>query len=209
MTTKYSQVSNTYNGKFPQQHIKFNMGVSKVPATVEKNYNSLTHNNAGNGSGYFQVKNAYSQNCTKHVDRSCNEKYEKYENTRCNQILQKFEEAEQKGKMTPAHFKSINQRIQNACTSNRESDIMFINSLTETKLFFADINSKNKIDKKMIENQKTISVLIGPEGDFSPNERELIIMKNNVIPFSLSKNILRTDTATISSLTIISYFLNL
>jgi 16S rRNA U1498 N3-methylase RsmE len=30
-----------------------------------------------------------------------------------------------------------------------------------------------------------------------------------VIPFSLSKNILRTDTATISSLTILSYFLNL
>ena len=85
----------------------------------------------------------------------------------------------------------------------------FINSLTDTKLFFADINSKNKVDKKMIENIKTISVLIGPEGDFSPNEREFIITNKNVIPFSLSKNILRTDTATISSLTIISYFLNL
>tara|TARA_A100001011_G_scaffold379391_1_gene445350 strand:+ start:424 stop:1131 length:708 start_codon:yes stop_codon:yes gene_type:complete len=85
----------------------------------------------------------------------------------------------------------------------------FLNNLKEKKLLFADINSKNKIDKKTIQNQKRISVLIGPEGDFSSNEREIINTNKNVIPFSLSKNILRTDTATISTLSIISYFLNL
>ena len=86
----------------------------------------------------------------------------------------------------------------------------FINSLdSNTSLFFADINTEKKIDNKIIEKSKKISVLIGPEGDFSPNEREIILAKDNVISFSLSKNILRTETATISALSLINYSLNL
>ena len=86
----------------------------------------------------------------------------------------------------------------------------FINSLNnDTGLFFADINTKKKFDKKNIEKYKTISVLIGLEGDFSPSEREIILAKDNTIPFSLSKNILRTETATISALPLINYSLNL
>jgi len=86
----------------------------------------------------------------------------------------------------------------------------FINSLdSNTSLFFADINTEKKIDNKIIEKSKKISVLIGPEGDFSPTEREMILAKDNVISFSLSKNILRTETATISALSLINYSLNL
>ena len=86
----------------------------------------------------------------------------------------------------------------------------FINSLNnDTGLFFADINTKKKFDKKNIEKYKTISVLIGPEGDFSPAEREIILTKDTTIPFSLSKNILRTETAAISALSLINYSLNL
>ena len=86
----------------------------------------------------------------------------------------------------------------------------FINSLdSNTSLFFADINTEKKIDNKIIEKSKKISVLIGPEGDFSPNEREIILAKDNVISFSLSKNILRTETAAISALSLINYSLNL
>jgi len=86
----------------------------------------------------------------------------------------------------------------------------FINSLdSNASLFFADINTEKKIDNKIIEKSKKISVLIGPEGDFSPNEREIILAKDNVISFSLSKNILRTETATISALSLINYSLNL
>ena len=76
-------------------------------------------------------------------------------------------------------------------------------------LFFADINTEKKIDKKNIEKYKKICVLIGPEGDFSPTEREIILDKDNTISFSLSKNILRTETAAISALSIINYSLNL
>ena len=86
----------------------------------------------------------------------------------------------------------------------------FINSLNnDTGLFFADINTKKKFDKKNIEKYKTISVLIGPEGDFSPAEREIILAKDTTVPFSLSKNILRTETAAISALSLINYSLNL
>jgi 16S rRNA (uracil1498-N3)-methyltransferase len=86
----------------------------------------------------------------------------------------------------------------------------FINSLdSNTNLFFADINTEKKIDNKIIEKSKKISLLIGPEGDFSPNEREMILAKDNAISFSISKNILRTETAVISALSLINYSLNL
>jgi len=86
----------------------------------------------------------------------------------------------------------------------------FINSLdSNTSLFFADINTEKKIDNKIIEKSKKISLLVGPEGDFSPNEREMILAKDNAISFSLSKNILRTETAAISAISLINYSLNL
>ena len=86
----------------------------------------------------------------------------------------------------------------------------FINSLdNNVNLLFADINSKKKIDIKLIQNLNKISILIGPEGDFSPAEREMILNRNNTISFSLSKNILRTETAVISALSLINYSLNL
>lgn len=85
----------------------------------------------------------------------------------------------------------------------------FINSISkETKLFFADINSKHTPSSKDMKGFKKISILIGPEGDFSPSERELILKKSNVIPFSLSKNILRTDTAVISAISLINFINN-
>ena len=85
----------------------------------------------------------------------------------------------------------------------------FINSISkETKLFFADINSKYAPSSKDIEGIKNISILIGPEGDFSPSERELILEKSNVVPFSLSKNILRTDTAVISAISLVNFINN-
>ena len=86
----------------------------------------------------------------------------------------------------------------------------FLDSLNnDVSLFFADINTEKKIDRKNIGQYKTITVLVGPEGDFSSAEREMILAKNNTIPFLLSKNILRTETAVISALSLINYFLNL
>ena len=85
----------------------------------------------------------------------------------------------------------------------------FINDISnETKLFFADINSKQILSSKDLVKEKKISVLIGPEGDFSPAERELILSKPETVPFTLSGNILRADTAVISAISLVNYIQN-
>ena len=76
-----------------------------------------------------------------------------------------------------------------------------------SQLLFADVNAKNKIKSKDLNIEKPIVILIGPEGDFSPNERELIVSKSNTISFSLSKNILRSDTAVISAISLVNFIL--
>ena len=84
----------------------------------------------------------------------------------------------------------------------------FISSLTDEDIvLFADINSNKKIDFKNLDKKKNIILLVGPEGDFSSKELKLILSKKNTSSFSLSKNILRTETAVISSLSIINYLL--
>jgi 16S rRNA (uracil1498-N3)-methyltransferase len=85
----------------------------------------------------------------------------------------------------------------------------FVNGISkETKLFFADVNSKHKLISSNLGQDKKISVLIGPEGDFSPAERELILSKPETVSFTLSKNILRADTAVISAISIVNFIHN-
>ena len=85
----------------------------------------------------------------------------------------------------------------------------FVNGISkETKLFFADVNSKHKLISNDLGQDKKISVLIGPEGDFSPAERELILSKPETVSFTLSKNILRADTAVISAISIVNFIHN-
>ena len=86
----------------------------------------------------------------------------------------------------------------------------FLNNVKNPhKILFADINCKNVLKKENIKINTFISILVGPEGDFSPTERESIFIKDNLMPFSLSKNILRTETASISALTLVNYIFNL
>ena len=77
-----------------------------------------------------------------------------------------------------------------------------------SKLLFADVNSKDKLKAEALKEAKTLSVLIGPEGDFSPSERELIIANSNVVPFTISRNILRSDTAVISAISLVNFINN-
>ena len=82
----------------------------------------------------------------------------------------------------------------------------FMDSLKDSsKLFFADINSKKRLKKEDLKGEILKTILIGPEGDFSSDERKMILENNNTISFSLSKNILRTETATISAISLINY----
>ena len=77
-----------------------------------------------------------------------------------------------------------------------------------SKLLFADVNSKDKLKAEALKEAKTLSVLIGPEGDFSPSERELILANSNVVPFTISRNILRSDTAVISAISLVNFINN-
>ena len=77
-----------------------------------------------------------------------------------------------------------------------------------SKLLFADVNSKENLKTEVLKEAKTLSVLIGPEGDFSPPERELILSNSNAVPFTISRNILRSDTAVISAISLVNFINN-
>ena len=79
----------------------------------------------------------------------------------------------------------------------------FLKENTDTTIFFGDLNSDNK--KIDIQSDEPICVLIGPEGDFSIKERKIISKMKNIIPLNINKNILRSETAAISIISIISY----
>ena len=76
-------------------------------------------------------------------------------------------------------------------------------------LIFTDLNSQNKkLDTKEL-SKKPICLIIGPEGDFSESEREEILTFRGVKPFKINENILRSETAAISAISIINYLIDL
>ena len=86
----------------------------------------------------------------------------------------------------------------------------FLNQINDSnKLFFADINNEDRLKKEDIKDDNLKTLLVGPEGDFTPDERKMILQNKNTISFSLSNNILRTETATISALSLINYLFDL
>ena len=75
-------------------------------------------------------------------------------------------------------------------------------------LIFTDLNSKtNKLDLKKLTNNPSC-VIVGPEGDFSETEREEILSYNGVQAIKINENILRSETAVISALSIVNYAIN-
>ena len=47
---------------------------------------------------------------------------------------------------------------------------------------------------------------IGPEGDLSEKERQKILRLKNISALNVNKNILRTETAAISLISIVNFF---
>ena len=82
----------------------------------------------------------------------------------------------------------------------------FLNN--DMDLIFTDLNTANtKIDLTKLTTKPTC-VIIGPEGDFSEKEREEILKFNGVQSVKINENILRSETAVISALSIINYAIN-
>ena len=112
---------------------------------------------------------------------------------RINKIL--IESSEQSNRLTVPSMEKI-QTLEK-----------FLDDNQNINLIFGDLNT----DSKKIELKdplKPLAVLIGPEGDFSENERATILKFHNVQSIKLNDNILRSETAVISSLSIINYLIN-
>ena len=75
-------------------------------------------------------------------------------------------------------------------------------------LIFTDLNSDNiKIDKSKLTD-KPVCIIIGPEGDFSETERDMILSFKGVQSVKINENILRSETAVISAISIVNYVIN-
>ena len=75
-------------------------------------------------------------------------------------------------------------------------------------LIFTDLNSDNiKVDKSKLTD-KPVCIIIGPEGDFSETERDRILSFKGVQSVKINENILRSETAVISAISIVNYVIN-
>ncbi len=83
----------------------------------------------------------------------------------------------------------------------------FLNK-NDVDLIFTDLNSKNnKVDLKKLTSKPTC-IVVGPEGDFSESERDEILSYKGVQAIKINENILRSETAVISAISIINYAIN-
>ena len=78
----------------------------------------------------------------------------------------------------------------------------------DVDLIFTDLNStNNKVDLKKLSIKPTC-IVVGPEGDFSETERKKILSYKGVQAIKINENILRSETAVISAISIINYAIN-
>jgi 16S rRNA (uracil1498-N3)-methyltransferase len=80
----------------------------------------------------------------------------------------------------------------------------FLN-LNNFELIFTDLNSKNTKINSTIMSDKPVCIIVGPEGDFSESERQKILSYKDVQAIKINENILRSETAVISAISIVNY----
>ena len=102
-------------------------------------------------------------------------------------------------------------RISIPDITKKESLINFLNLFPKKgRIIFCDINCKKSNLKNVLSKkiEGPTCILIGPEGDFSENERQSIIDLNQTFSISLASNILRAETAAIAAVTLVNFQLN-
>ena len=114
------------------------------------------------------------------------------------------------------NIKRVEKIITEACEQSNRITVPKIQELQmldefiknfpdDGKIVFCDINSQSKDLYNKLSKKNPICILIGPEGDFSEEERQFITNYKNVISITLGKNILRAETAAIASTTILNF----
>ena len=79
----------------------------------------------------------------------------------------------------------------------------FLKFNQKTNIIFGDLNTNN--NKLNIKSTEPLCILIGPEGDFTTQEREKILKLKNTVPLKINENILRSETAAISIVSIVIF----
>ena len=79
----------------------------------------------------------------------------------------------------------------------------FLKFNQKTNIIFGDLNTNNA--KLNVKHTEPLCILIGPEGDFTEKEREKILKLKNIIPLKINENILRSETAAISIISVIAF----
>ena len=79
----------------------------------------------------------------------------------------------------------------------------FLKLNQNSNIIFGDLNTDNS--KINFKSSDPVCILIGPEGDFTIKERENILKLKKLIPLKINQNILRSETAAISMISIICF----
>ncbi len=79
----------------------------------------------------------------------------------------------------------------------------FLKLYQNTNIIFGDLNTNNS--KINFKSSDPLCILIGPEGDFTLKERENILKLKKLISLKINQNILRSETAAISMISIINF----
>ena len=108
---------------------------------------------------------------------------------RLNKII--IEASEQSNRLVVPHLENLT-KLDNFLKLNQNTNIIF-----------GDLNTNN--NKISTKHKGPICVLIGPEGDFTPRERQNILKLKNLISLKINKNILRSETAAISMISIVTF----
>ena len=108
---------------------------------------------------------------------------------RLNKIM--IEASEQSNRLTVPDLENLT-RFDNFLRLNQNTNIIF-----------GDLNTKN--NKFSIKHKGPICILVGPEGDFTIKERQNILKLKNLISLKINKNILRSETAAISMISIAAF----
>ena len=108
---------------------------------------------------------------------------------RLNKIM--IEASEQSNRLTVPDLENLT-RFDNFLRLNQNTNIIF-----------GDLNTKN--NKFSIKHKGPICILVGPEGDFTIKERQNILKLKNLNSLKINKNILRSETAAISMISIVTF----
>ena len=111
-------------------------------------------------------------------------------------------------------YQSIAKEASEQCHRQLIPSISYVDNIKKINNHLCDVNffayeleaGQTSDLSSLIKNQKSISIIIGPEGGF--DEKEAGYLKElKFVPISLGKRILRCETAAVYGLSVISYLL--